>query len=41
MVRWKQKQKERCGNHIGKGACGQDSGNVVSNRQNNVLEDGI
>ena len=37
---WKRKQKEWRGNHIEKGACGQDNGVVESNRQDNRLEDG-
>ena len=40
VVLWKWKQKEWYGNHIEKGACGEGSGIVKSNRQNNMLEDG-
>ena len=40
MVLWKRKQKEWRENHIEKGACGQVSGIVESNRQNNMLIDG-
>ena len=40
MVLWKPKQKERCGNYIEKRACGQGSGVVESNRQDNMLENG-
>ena len=40
MILWKWKQKEWCRNHIKKGACGQDSGSVKGNRQDNMLEDG-
>ena len=40
MVLLNRKQKEWCGNHIEKGASGQGSGIVESNRQDNMLEDG-
>ena len=40
MVLLKRKQKEWRENHIEKGACGQGSGVVESNRQDNMLEDG-
>ena len=39
MVLLKRKQKEWRENHIEKGACGQGSGVVESNRQDNMLED--
>ena len=40
MVLWKRKQKEWCGNHIEKGACGLGGGIAEGNRQDNRLEDG-
>ena len=39
MVLWKRKQKW-CGSHIEKGACGQGSEIVKSNRQDDRLKDG-
>ena len=41
MVLWKRKQKEWRVNHIEKGAYGQGSGIVKSNRQDNMLEDNL
>ena len=40
MVLWRRKQKEWRGNHIEKKACGQGSGVLKSNRQDDMLEDG-
>ena len=40
MVLRKWKQKEWCRNHIEKRACGQGSGSMEGNRQDNMLEDG-
>ena len=37
---WKWKQKEWCRNYIEKGACGQGSGIMEGNIQDNMLEDG-
>ena len=41
MVLWKWKQKEWFRNRIEKGACGQGSGIMEGNREDNMLEDGV